>query len=93
MRIAALTADFGHAVRVQELEIIGGKLPDEIEQITFANIDVDIYEAILSGLHKVGEWMAHRGIVLEDTASLPALYGAYLAQDEFLKIPLEFNSC
>jgi hypothetical protein len=88
-RIAGLTAELGHEAKVQELEIIGGDLPADIEQIAFANIDVDIYEAILSGLHKVGERMAHRGIiVLEDATSLPALYGAYLAQDEFLKSPL-----
>jgi hypothetical protein len=60
--------------------------PIEIKKIAVANIDVDMYEPTLQALNVVSELMAPGGIIIaEDPASTPALYGALLAMEVFLK--------
>lgn len=79
----------GHEVHFVENNICVDALPDEIQTVALANIDVDLYEAVLAGLNKVAPRMVHRGvIVVEDPASHPGLYGAYLALDEFMQSDL-----
>lgn len=63
-------------------------LPEYINKIALANIDVDMYESTLSALYKVGPLMVKRGIIIcEDPTSTPGLYGAYVAMN-FLKLQL-----
>lgn len=60
-------------------------LPEEIQTIAAANIDVDGYEPTLLALQKVAPKMVTGGVIIcEDSASTPALYGAFLAMEEFL---------
>lgn len=60
-------------------------LPVDIGPIVVANIDVDMYEATLEALNKVSDHIVPGGIIIcEDAASTPALYGAFLAMEEFL---------
>ncbi len=61
-------------------------LPSEINKISLANIDVDLYEATLHSLKKVSKKISKNGIIMcEDPVNTPFLYGAYYAMDEFLK--------
>lgn len=63
-------------------------LPAGVQQISVANIDVDMYEPTLAALHRVAPLMAPGGIIVaEDAASTPGLYGALLAMHEFLATP------
>lgn len=87
--LSRLMEGIGHDVRFVQNNICVDEIPDEIESIALANIDVDLYEAVLRALNKVAPKMVHRGvIVVEDPVSLPGLYGAYLALDEFMKSDL-----
>ena len=53
-----------------------------------ANIDVDIYEAVLAGLQKVAPRMAPGGVmIVEDPGHTPLLIGAGVALNQFLKSP------
>ena len=68
-----------------ELNICESKLPESIQKISVANIDVDMYEPTLAALSKCAERMSVGGIMIcEDAASTPALYGALLAMNDFL---------
>ena len=61
------------------------ELPTDIGPIVVANIDVDMYEATSAALIKVSPHVVRGGIIIcEDAASTPALYGAFLAMEEFL---------
>lgn len=61
-------------------------LPSEINKISLANIDVDLYEATLHSLKKISKKISKNGIIMcEDPVNTPFLYGAYYAMDEFLK--------
>ena len=61
-------------------------LPREINKISLANIDVDLYEATLHSLKKISKKISKNGIIMcEDPVNTPFLYGAYYAMDEFLK--------
>ena len=87
--IKSLMANTGQEVHVVENNICTDELPAEIKSIAIANIDVDVYEAVLTALRKVGERMVLRGImVVEDPASGPGCYGAYLALMDFLDTDL-----
>jgi hypothetical protein len=87
-QIRALTANLGQEVNVVVNDISADPLPEMITQIALANIDVDLYEGVLLGLNKVAPLMAHRGVImLEDPTSLPTLYGAYVALNDFLEGP------
>lgn len=66
--------------------IIKNELPDNIQNIRVANIDVDMYEAVKAALYKVKDRILQNGIVIaEDYGHTPALIGAQKAVDEFLK--------
>jgi hypothetical protein len=88
-RIESLMSQTGQEVYVVPNNICTDPIPEEINSIAFANIDVDMYDAIASALNKVGERMALRGImVVEDPTGVPGLYGAYLALNEFMETEL-----
>tara|TARA_Y100000589_G_scaffold326329_1_gene365892 strand:+ start:3711 stop:4832 length:1122 start_codon:yes stop_codon:yes gene_type:complete len=56
----------------------------ECNNISFANIDVDIYEATLAGLKEVDKKLLPNGImVVEDSGHVPNISGAYAAVEEF----------
>lgn len=65
--------------------ICADALPAEIDRISVANIDVDMYEPTLAAYHKVAPLMEVGGVIIaEDPTSTPGLYGALLAMEEFL---------
>lgn len=85
-RIAELMRETQQQVEVVPNEICVDSLPAEIGRVAMANIDVDLYDAVLAALRKLAPLMVRRGvIVVEDPTSVPGLYGAYLALDEFLR--------
>ena len=70
------------------------QLPSEIEQIAACNIDVDIYDATLSALTKVGPLITIGGVIIcEDPTSTPGLGGALVAMTEFLETELGHKFC
>jgi hypothetical protein len=72
-------------VTVKKLNIITDELPGELGPIAVANIDVDLYEAVLAGLTRIGPLMQIGGIMIcEDSGHTPALVGAALALEQFL---------
>lgn len=77
----------GLEINVHQCNVINDPLPKAVLDagIAVANIDVDVYEAVLSALRKVAPHMAFRGvIVVEDPGHTPLLIGAKLALDTFL---------
>ena len=61
-------------------------MPDKIEKIVVANIDVDILDATRDALNKVDEKMVKGGIIIcEDPTSTPGLIGAFYAMVKFLE--------
>lgn len=90
----------GLAVEVHKNNIISDELPESIGQIAVANLDVDLYEAVIAGLRKLAPRIAPGGVlVVEDPGHSPFLIGARLALDEFLDeggradfIPVLMNS-
>lgn len=65
-------------------DIIKDKI--SLKRISFAMIDVDSYSATYNALNKVHKVLSKRGIImLEDPASTPHLYSAYLAMEKFLE--------
>ncbi len=74
--------------RIHRLDIIEDELPDTIGAVAVANIDVDLYEAVLAALQKLAPRVVPGGVlVVEDQGHTPALAGAYLALVEFLRSP------
>jgi Macrocin-O-methyltransferase (TylF) len=72
-------------VTVKKLNIITDELPDALGPIAVANIDVDLYEAVLAGLTRIAPLMQIGGIMIcEDAGHTPALVGAALALEQFL---------
>ena len=70
---------------VRRHNIIEEEIPADIPHIAVANIDVDLYEAVLAALQKVAPRMTPGGIiVVEDPGHTPYLVGARVALDEFL---------
>ena len=60
-------------------------LPEEINAISAANIDVDLYEATFEAIKKVSKKLSNKGIIMcEDPVYTPATYGAYYAMEKFL---------
>ena len=60
-------------------------LPEEINAISVANIDVDLYEATFEAIKKVSKKLSNKGIIMcEDPVYTPATYGAYYAMEKFL---------
>jgi hypothetical protein len=72
-------------VTVKKLNIITDELPEDLGPIAVANIDVDLYEAVLAGLTRIAPLMQTGGIMIcEDAGHTPALVGASLALEQFL---------
>lgn len=72
--------------------IITDELPKSIKKIAVCNIDVDMYEAILSALYKIAPLISEGGIIiLEDQGHTPLLIGAFVAVKEFLESPAAVN--
>ena len=60
-------------------------LPKEINAISAANIDVDLYEATFEAIKKVSKKLSNKGIIMcEDPVHTPHTYGAYYAMEKFL---------
>jgi hypothetical protein len=75
----------GFDVIVRRHNIIEEEIPIDIPRIAVANIDVDLYEAVLAALQKVAPRMTPGGIIIvEDPGHTPYLVGARVALDEFL---------
>lgn len=67
-------------------------LPDKINKIAVANIDVDILEATEAAFYKVAERVVKGGIIIaEDPTSTPGLIGALYAMEQFLKSDIGKN--
>lgn len=76
-----------HTVEVRRMNIISDPLPD-LGPIALANVDVDLYEAVVAGLERLAPLIAIGGIMIcEDAGHTPALIGARLALEEFLATP------
>jgi hypothetical protein len=75
----------GLNVIVRPHNIIEQEIPRDIPLVAVANIDVDLYEAVLAALHKTAPRTTPGGIVIvEDPGHAPHLVGARVALDEFL---------
>ena len=78
----------------QEFELVKSnicvdELPETIDKIAVANIDVDIYDATRDALIKVASKIVKGGIIIaEDPTSTPALIGAFYAMEKFLQTDL-----
>jgi hypothetical protein len=71
-------------VSVVKNNVITDELPAAIDKIKVANLDVDLYDAVLAGLHRLAPKMVSGGIlIVEDPGHTPALIGAKLALEEF----------
>ncbi len=84
------SADDSKGIHAQVLKsnIVEAELPPEIGSIAVANIDVDLYEAVLAALQKLSPRMCRGAIiVVEDPGHTPALIGSRLALEEFLASP------
>ncbi len=72
-------------VSVHKNNIITDELPVGTEKIAVANLDVDLHEAVLEGLRKLGPRISRGGIlVVEDPGHSPFLIGARVALDIYL---------
>lgn len=79
----------GLVAEVVRANVIEDDLPDQLADIALANIDVDLYEAVLAALVKIAPRMAVGGIVIvEDPGHTPALIGSRLALDVFMQTPI-----
>lgn len=86
--IESSAPDSGLKAHVLKCNIIEEPLSADIGDIVVANIDVDLYEAVLAALAKVASRMVVGGIiVVEDPGHTPALIGSRLALQEFLSLP------
>ncbi len=86
-------------VTVSKLDIIADELPSAIAEIALCNIDVDLYEAIIAALEKVGPRVKKGGIIiLEDQGHTPFLAGAFTATMEYISkaensfVPIQMSS-
>ena len=75
-------------VIVKKMNIITDEFPSELKKIAVANLDVDLYEAVLVGLVRLANLMAVGGIMIcEDAGHTPGLIGARLAAEQFIQSP------
>lgn len=75
-------------ITVLKHNIITDDLPN-FAPIAVANLDVDMYEAVLVGLQRLAPLIAPGGILIaEDPGHTPALAGAHHALTNFLSTPL-----
>ncbi len=81
------TAEFTNAT-VLKSNIITDPLPADLKSVAVANIDVDMYEAVVASLKQIVPLTVPGSIiVLEDQGHTPPLGGAWLAVKEFLDSP------
>lgn len=86
-RVRQFVSGFGDVI-VERSNIITDPLPDGSGPFAVANIDVDMYEAVLVALQKIVPRLSPGGIaIVEDQGHTPFLGGAYLAVHEFLATP------
>jgi hypothetical protein len=72
--------------KLDAVNICSDPIPQSIKSISVAYVDVDIYDATLASLKAVDPLLQKGGIIIcEDPTSTPALYGAYLAMEQFLE--------
>jgi hypothetical protein len=72
---------------VFQRNIIDDDALKEVEKISFANIDVDLYEAVYAALIHVHKKLCVNGIiVVEDAGHTPWLLGAKIALEEFVDL-------
>lgn len=75
----------GLNVRVVKANIVTDELPEEMDRICVANVDVDLYEAVYAALVKVHPRMVAGGVVIcEDAGHTPWCIGARLAFEQFI---------
>ena len=75
----------GDQLQIIRRNVIEQNAIHEVEKIAFANIDVDIYEAVYASLWQVHAKLSKNGImVVEDAGHTPWLLGAKVALEEFL---------
>ena len=61
-------------------------MPESIENIVVATIDVDMYDAIRDALNKVSPKVVKGGIIiLDDPTCTPGCIGAFYAMEKFLE--------
>lgn len=73
-------------------DIVSQELPRSLEQIAVANIDCDVFEAILASLEKVAPRVPKGGVlIMDDVLKLPDLIGARAAMDLFLDTAIGRN--
>lgn len=88
-RMISLTANTGNDVKVKEFNVCQDELPEEIEKIAMANIDVDMYEATKMAFEKIAPKLVVGGVMTtEDPTATYGLYGAYYALNEFINSPM-----
>lgn len=81
-------ADIDCEFELVETNICTQPLPESIQSIAVANIDVDMYEPTLAAYMKVAPLIQSGGIIIaEDPASTPGTYGALVAMHTFLELP------
>jgi hypothetical protein len=84
-KIKDLLRPFANATVIKS-NVIEDDLPGETGRIAVCNLDVDMYEAVSSGLQKLAPMVCPGGIIVaEDQGHTPSLSGAYLTLVEFLK--------
>jgi len=73
-------------LNVLKCNVVDSGLPDSARvPIRFANIDVDLYEAVGASLREIDQWVVPDGVIIvEDAGHTPLLIGARLALEEFL---------
>lgn len=78
----------GPSVSVVKANILHDPLPAEIQSVCVANIDVDLYEAVLAGLKRMAPLIVPGGImIVEDPGHTPLLIGARVALNQFMATP------
>jgi hypothetical protein len=83
-RVAQRLTD-SQTLHIFQRNIIDERGIEEVDKIAFANIDVDMYEAVYAALHHVHRKLVKNGIVVaEDAGHTPLLLGATLAVNQFL---------
>jgi len=84
-RVRAFVGDHAH-VHVLRNNIITDGLPDQIDRIAVANIDVDMQEAVSASLERLAPRISLGGVmIVEDAGHTPRLAGAWLALDSFAR--------
>ncbi|MDA9975941.1 hypothetical protein N9F34_03850 [Alphaproteobacteria bacterium] len=76
----------GLSVRVEKNNIISDPLPDDLDQIVVANLDVDMFDSVYAGLLKLAPRIVPKGIIIaEDAGHSGRIIGARVAVNKFLR--------